>query len=140
MPLCWSAIAVTRDDDHDTLTSQRGTLSFAPAWYSAERCASYRLAGEPSRTVRTSGKVTWRDDFRQSIAMLRKLDTDDCRVHAWLQFGRAPIVRGNLILDLRFDTGLRSNFTAMPLDAPVTECPANITDWAPPRTDVLESP
>ena len=70
-------------------------------------------------SLRSSDKVAWRDDFRQSVINLRDFDRDDCRAHAWLQFGRAPVVRNNVILDLRFDTGLRGNFTAMPLASQV---------------------
>ena len=107
MPLCWSVIIVARDPGTNTYRADRGTLSLAPAWFRPDRCASYRLAGDRLRPVGANDEVAWRDDFRQSVTTLRNFDRDDCRVRAWLQFGRAPIVRDNMILDLRFDTGLR---------------------------------
>jgi hypothetical protein len=60
-------------------------------------------------------------------------------VRAWLQFGRAPMVRDDEILDLRFERG-GENFTAMrrrpPLEA--ATCPPHLTRWEPPRADLLE--
>jgi inner membrane protein len=140
MPLCWSIIVLTGDPNSDTYRSERGTLSLAPAWFRAERCASYRLVEDPRKRVGQTDKVAWRDDFRQSITTLRNLDREDCRVRAWLQFGRAPIVRNHVILDLRFDTGLRGNFTAMPLASGSVACPSNLPDWAAPRADLLRPP
>ena len=140
MPLCWSVIIVARDPDTDSYRTDRGTLSLAPAWFRPDRCASYRLAGDRWRPVGANDEVAWRDDFRQSVTTLQNFDRDDCRVRAWLQFGRAPIVRDNMILDLRFDTGLRGNFTAMPLASRGAECPANVTNWAAPRADLLGLP
>jgi inner membrane protein len=138
MPLCWSVIAMTRDRQNDTYRSSRGTLSLAPRWYTPAQCASYRLAPAPGTPVLSLGKVVWRDDFRQSGAILRDLDRRDCSVHAWLQFGRAPNIRGNVISDLRFDTGVRGNFTAMSFAG--APCPANTPNWTPPRADLLALP
>jgi inner membrane protein len=140
MPLCWSIVVLTRDRTGDSYQSERGTLSLAPAWFRPDRCASYRLVGHPRREPASSDKVAWRDDFRQSVISLRDFDRDDCRAHAWLQFGRAPVVRNNVILDLRFDTGLRGNFTALPLAPGVTACPSHLTNWAAPRADLLGRP
>ena len=131
---------MARDSGTDTYRADRGTLSLAPAWFRPDRCASYRLAGDRLRPVGANDEVAWRDDFRQSVTTLRNFDRDDCRVRAWLQFGRAPIVRDNMILDLRFDTGLRGNFTAMPLGSRGAACPANVTNWAAPRADLLGLP
>jgi inner membrane protein len=140
MPLCWSIIVVARGPSADTYDAERGTLSLAPAWFRPDRCASYRLVGDPLLRVGSTDKVAWRDDFHQSATTLRDFDRHDCRVHAWLQFGRAPIIRNNMILDLRFDTGLRGNFTAMPLGSGPFECPSNLTGWAAPRADLLGGP
>jgi hypothetical protein len=59
-------------------------------------------------------------------------------VRAWLQFGRAPVIRENRIFDLRFETGLGGNFTAMTLGPePAASCPPYVTPWEPPRRDLL---
>jgi hypothetical protein len=38
-------------------------------------------------------------------------------------------------MDLRFDTSLRANFTAMPLGQ--EGCPLRITGWGVPRADLF---
>jgi hypothetical protein len=38
-------------------------------------------------------------------------------------------------MDVRFDTGVRGNFTAMPLAQ--AGCPSNLTEWAMPREDLF---
>ena len=65
----------------------------------------------------------------------------DCRGAAWLQFGRIPYVDGRVIVDLRFDNPIGSNFTEMRLDAGAADhgCPSRLTRWAWPRADVLHS-
>jgi inner membrane protein len=137
MPVCWSVVVVARDPRLDELSLRRGTLSILPR-YRADRCASYQLAPDTEVAIPVSGKVAWRDDFRQSLARLRALVRDDCWTRAWLQFGRAPAIEKDSILDVRFDTGIRANFTRMGLwKGRGGGCPANVTPWAIPRADVL---
>jgi inner membrane protein len=138
MPLCWSVIVVSRDWSRGAFRSDRGALSLASSWYHPDRCVSRRLAPATGSQIRLVRNVAWRDDFRDSLSRLPALSRDDCWVAAWLQFGRAPVIRGNLLMDLRFDTGIRRNFTTMPLQAG-SGCPPNITSWAPPRGDLLGS-
>jgi inner membrane protein len=137
MPLCWSAIVVSRERGGETYLSERGTVSLAPRWYPPGECASYKLASTAAGSPHAAGKALWRDEYRQSIGALRDLARRDCRVRAWMQFGRAPVVRGDSIEDLRFDTGVRGNFTAMALHAESRGCPSNVTPWAPPRADLV---
>lgn len=135
MPVCWSVIVFARAEQGGEYRADRGTVSLAPSWYRPDRCASHRLARGDELQVRFVGHVAWRDDVRGSVAAMRDLSQRDCWVRAWLQFGRAPVIRGNLIMDLRFDTGGRANFTAMPLDR--AGCPSNITRWGVPRADLF---
>jgi hypothetical protein len=83
----------------------------------------------------------WSEEVRLPIEGLRHLASRDCWVKAWLQFGRAPLVREGTILDLRFQDGRRENFTAMklPSEPEAAACPANMTHWAMPRADLLEA-
>ena len=136
-PLCWQAIIVELDGPADQLTLRRGTLSLAPRWFPPARCASHQFA----RGAAAGAGVSWAplDEPRQSVTTLRALQERDCRVRAWLQFGRAPIIRNRSILDLRFDSGRGGNFTLMDLESESSSgCPPAMTNWGTPRADVLQ--
>jgi inner membrane protein len=149
-PLCWTVIAIERDQETDTFVTRRGTLSLRPAWQSPERCASHRLMRLQSTRRVGDGRLLWSEEIRQPLAALRDLAARDCWGAAWLQFGRAPVLRADRIFDLRFE-GPRGNFTTMTLRQPsvvpastsaaaasptVSSCPANMTNWAMPRADL----
>jgi inner membrane protein len=137
-PLCWSVIVVERDEREYGL--HRGTLSLLPAWQPPTACASHRRHGLGESRWSGGGSLAWTDEVRLPLEQLRRLASGDCWVKAWLQFGRAPLVREGTILDLRFQHGRRENFTAMKLDrGPEAACPANLTRWAMPRADLLEA-
>lgn len=138
VPLCWAVAVLSRDAARDELRTIRGTLSLAPGWYPAGTCASARLTG-PAASSGESARFALRDEDRLPLARLRTLARDDCRARAWLQFGRAPAVRDEVLLDLRFETPVRRNFTAMPLAAG-GGCPPALTAWRPPRVDLLAGP
>jgi inner membrane protein len=137
-PVCWSLIAIERDDAEGEYVLHGGTLSLVPAWVPPAACASHRYGGpRPYRVV--EGRLVRYDEIRQPLETLRALDQRDCWVRAWLQFGRAPMVRDGEILDLRFDRG-GDNFTAMRLRPPgeASHCPPHLTHWDLPRADLLE--
>jgi inner membrane protein len=152
-PLCWTVIAIERDQETDTFVTRRGTLSLRPAWQSPERCASHRLMRLQSTRRVGDGRLLWSEEIRQPLAALRNLAARDCWGAAWLQFGRAPVLRADRIFDLRFE-GPRGNFTTMTLRQPsvitastsatpaaaapatMAPCPANMTNWAMPRADL----
>jgi inner membrane protein len=135
LPVCWSVIVIERTGTADAYRTTRGTISLMPRWYRPERCASYRFAGGSKSRGAAAGSVAWSGDFMNSVTQLQDLSRQDCWVRAWLQFGRAPVVGDDRIMDLRFDTGVRGNFTAMPLGR--EGCPSNITHWSPPREDLF---
>jgi inner membrane protein len=141
MPVCWSVIVIAQDRSREQLRTSRGTLSLAPSWYHADRCASHRLAPPPQESARAgpAGNIEWREDVRESLPRLRDLNRDDCRVRAWLQFGRAPVTRNGEIVDVRFDTGIGANFTAMRI-AGESACPPHMTRWTAPRAELLAVP
>jgi hypothetical protein len=72
-----------------------------------------------------------------SLDTLRHYATRDCRVRAWMQFGRAPFFRGDEVRDLRYETGPRENFTAMTI-LEGGRCPEHVTSWGLPRADLLQ--
>ena len=138
MPLCWTVIVVGRDLRTEEIRTSRGTLSLGGTWYPPDRCASYRLGGAAPAQGPSAHKIAWRDDFRQSLGDFQELSRRDCWVSAWLRFGRAPVVRGDTIVDLRFESGVRNNFTAMPLARDSSDgCPTNIPGWTMPRRDLV---
>jgi hypothetical protein len=132
-------IVVERDEHEYAL--HRGTLSLLPAWQPPTACASHRRPGLGENRWSGGNRLVWSEEVRLPIEGLRQLASRDCWVKAWLQFGRAPLVREGTILDLRFQDGRRENFTAMKLraGAEAATCPANMTHWAMPRADLLEA-
>jgi len=78
----------------------------------------------------------------QRLSDLRSAMRDNCRVRAWLQFGRAPSMRDGWIADARFGGQGLGNFSAMQVadDRSARECPPHLTDWDLPRADVLQRP
>jgi hypothetical protein len=135
MPVCWSVIVIGRTGKAGEYRTRRGTMSLTPRWYRPESCASHRFAGGGESRSLAAGSVAWRDDSLNTVSRIRDLSHRDCWIRAWLQFGRAPVVRDNRIMDLRFDTGRGGNFTAMPLGR--EGCPSNITQWGFPREDLF---
>jgi inner membrane protein len=138
-PLCWVVITVEEDEAAGTYTLRRGMLSLRPDWQSPGGCPLYRLASRPSPWVGGPGLI-WLDEITQPTAALRDLAARDCRVRAWMQFGRAPVIRDGRLFDLRFEAGLpgpRHNFTSLLLEGG-GECPARLTSWGWPRADLVE--
>ena len=122
-PLCWSALAVVKDERAGEYMMTRATVPLR----SAVRCGS----GE-------RGRVVWDAPVRQSLTSLRRVVRDDCRVRAWMQFGRAPVIGEGQIADMRFGGAERGNFSSMALATPSQECPAHLTSWGIPRADLLD--
>jgi inner membrane protein len=137
-PLCWAVIVVERNEHEYVL--HRGTLSLLPAWQLPTACASHRRHSPGGSRWNGGNRLVWSEEVRLPIEGLRQLASRDCWVKAWLQFGRAPLVREGMILDLRFQDGRRENFTAMKLRSgpEAAACPPNMTHWAMPRADLLE--
>jgi inner membrane protein len=139
-PWCWTTIAVTRNETAGEFVLRRGTLSLWPAWQPPASCVSHRLVAGTDLATSPDGRVLWRDEIHQTLASLRELNARDCWARAWLQFGRAPFVRDGTLRDLRFESRLRSNFSALKLAPHEPECPAHMTGWARPRADILAQP
>jgi inner membrane protein len=121
-PLCWTVLTIVADEPGDALVSTRGSASAVGA----------------SGCGRSGPAVEWEEPVRQSLSSLRALDARDCWVRGWLQFGRAPAVSDGEIADLRFGR-VGGNFTRMRLrgGTEAAVCPPNLTDWIPPRADLL---
>ncbi len=139
VPWCWSIVTVERAGD-DALVVRRGTLSLLPGVTPPGRCALHRLmaAGVVEPAAGTGGAVLWNREWRADLTRLRALAAD-CRVDAWLQFGRVPFADHATMADLRFDSPIGGNFSAIALPAGAADgdCPSNLTHWEWPRADVL---
>lgn len=137
-PLCWAVIGVELDEAGGEYVLWRGTLSLAPRWKAPTACASHRFGG-PHDVIRTmsGGQFVLRDEVHQSLGRLRELAQTDCRVRAWLRFGRAPVMTKAEIFDLRFAERIGQNFSRMSLDARSAGCPAYVPGWGMPRADLL---
>lgn len=133
--LCWMVIAVEKDRDQFAL--HRGMLSLLPSRYPAHQCAFQRLWNLPSVEWPHERKLARAEPLRESREHLAELARRDCRVAAWMQFGRAPFFAGREIRDLRYETGPRENFTAMPIREGEA-CPERVTSWGRPRADLLD--
>ena len=120
MPFCWSALAIERSESRDEYVLRRGSVSL--------------FDGVCGRTG-----TEWFVSSRQPLARLRERNRQDCWVRAWLQFGRAPVMGNDDIVDYRFGGEGRGNFTSMRLlDSTLARvCPPHLTNWVPPRADLL---
>ncbi len=124
-PLCWTALAIEKDAAAGEYVLSRGVVALLPAI----GCGT-----------KTAPGVQWSETLRQSLATLRGLDRTDCRVSAWLEFGRAPAFTADAIGDYRFGGVSRENFTLMELTPPSASptCPERLPRWGKPRADLLD--
>ena len=135
-PLCWSVIAIEQREIEASYVLWRGTLSLLPEWRSTSTCALHGFFG--GRDVRVLGdrRLVLTGEIHQPLARLRALARDDCRARAWLRFGRAPVIDGEWIYDLRFRERSGDNFSRMRLTTS-EGCPSHVPEWSMPRADLL---
>jgi inner membrane protein len=140
-PWCWTVLTLQRAsaDPARTLAAYRATVSLVPRIWPAASCASARLATQWSTGEPSSSAVVWHRRWQIDLEQLRARASDDCRVRAWLQFSRVPQIADGRIIDLRFETPIGQNFSAMVIDEHARACPTVYTHWMWPRGDVLGS-
>jgi inner membrane protein len=135
-PLCWAVIAIELRETDGEFVLWRGTLSVQPSWKAPTDCASYQFRGSSAGRIVGDGRLALRDIVRQPLRRLRVLAERDCWVRAWLRFGRAPVIEGESIFDLRFSDRPGREFSDMRLIAR-DGCPPNVPNWGMPRADLL---
>src|SRR5690606_28378496 len=121
--------------------TRRGTLSLLPSLAPADTCVSHRLMDDARTTgPGVRGRVVWNGEWRGDAREIRALHQQDCWARPWFQFGRLPFVDDGRLVDLRFDNPIGTNFSTMVVGAirAGDGCPSNLTNWEPPRIDVLE--
>ncbi len=126
-PLCWTVLAVERVAASDQYLLRRGVVAPLP---SIAKC------GLSGRTA------AWNTAFIESSSILGARAKSDCWVRAWLQFGRAPLLREDFIVDIRYGGPDGGGFSGMPLPqgSAASTCPPHLTHWSMPRADLLEQP
>ena len=134
--LCWSVIAIELREADGEYLLWRGTLSLKPQWKAPTDCASHQFAAAREARIIGDGSFAIRDENHQSLQRLRTLAANDCWVRAWLRFGRAPVIEGESIFDLRFAERIGENFSRMRLAAR-GGCPGHVPQWGTPRADLL---
>ena len=152
VPWCWSVLTVQKASRinvgaAEELVARKGTLSLLPGVWPAASCASAEVmranwgTGDGVDSVdsvdRTSGAIVWHRRWRVDVDELRALYAANCRVRAWLQFGRVPYVAAGSIADLRFEHPIGQNFTPMSVDSNGRGCPVFVTSWELPRHDLI---
>ena len=136
-PLCWSTVAVTRDDTGGYRV-RRGVLSLAPRWNPAAACP-VPISGV--RVAPQAGALAWAWETRATVAELRALRARDCRVDAWLRFARAPALVDGVATEVRYGMPGETNFSSLPYAAEAGQpCPAPLPRWGYPRADLLGLP
>lgn len=142
VPWCWTVLTVqkTTAGPAAALVARRGTLSLLPGVWPAASCASARLGLRWSTDAATSNVIVWHRQWRIDVQELRVRAADNCRVRAWLQFGRVPYLDKGRIVDLRYENPIAPNFTPMAVDEGARGCPAYLTEWEWPRRDVIGDP
>lgn len=136
-PLCWGAIAVTREGV-DGYRLRRGVLSLAPGIAPAASCPA-AIGG--LRPAPGPAALAWGWEERGSVAALRALQARDCRFDAWLRFARTPSLAGGSATDLRFGLPGAPNFSTLVLEpGGASPCPRRVPHWGYPRADLLGLP
>jgi inner membrane protein len=137
-PLCWSALAIEQNEPAGEYVLRRGALALFRGWLPVGLCRS--SASNSDLLGASRSRVEWSLASRQSLHRLRDLSRSDCWIRAWLQFGRAPTLSSDDIVDSRFGDNGPGNFTSMRVLAPplAKVCPPHLTNWGMPRADMLD--
>ena len=135
-PLCWAYVSVESNEAAGTYRLRRGIASLAPQWVAPLSCSAGLVEHGPSMALAPG--VAQFGMKQDDLGRLRTLSGDNCRVNAWLRFGRAPAFdsEGGALSDYRFAMTPRGNFTTMPLASP-EPCPTGVPGWGYPRADLL---
>ena len=140
VPWCWSVLTLQKaaDGSSEALVARRGTVSLVPGLWLAASCPSARLHQRWTLAEgEASDGLVWHRRWQIDVEELRALNAGNCRVRAWLQFGRIPHVANGKIVDLRFEHPVGQNFTPMAVATTSGSCPNYGTNWEPPRRDIL---
>ncbi len=134
-PLCWSFIAVERNDSARSYRVRRGMLSLAPELLPLQACPA-AFAQALTTSSAASGLSS---ESEMSLANLRSMAAN-CHFRAWMRFARVPVLEGAVASDARFSNGRGANFSDFKFAAfEDMPCSASVPGWDLPRQDLLDA-
>jgi inner membrane protein len=143
-PLCWSFVAVEREDAQGRYRLRRGLLSLLPRQFPVATCpaALTRLAPAAQTLLAmpaaAQSGITLQGEAQGSLANLRSLAAGNCYFAAWMRFARMPLMEGDTATDWRFATSVGYNFSTVQLAATEDRaCRFYVPPWGTPRADLL---
>lgn len=137
-PLCWSFVAIEKNEKMGFYRLRQGVLSTIPNWISAHDCPSqlnpFKMHDPTEKSLIFTMEKT------EDLNRIRELKNSNCFFSGWLRFARIPSLTENIATDIRFpDRNSVKNFSTIDLnDFTDTECPTPIPNWAHPRGDLLK--
>lgn len=135
-PLCWNFVSIQSDEHAGTFKLHRGMVALAPRIMPVTACPD-RFSTQPPPEG-SDPAIVFLSEEQGSLAMLRKLQSENCHFEAWLRFARAPVLREGEASDLRFGWREGDNFTTMRFDDfRNRECFRSVPGWDSPRSDLL---
>ncbi len=137
-PLCWNFISVESKEKAGTYQLREGIVSLAPTILPIAACPA-SLSKLPQQ-VTTQPDIAFVSNYQGSLNRLRTLSDQQCYFKAWLRFARAPLLKQDTAVDLRFGSVPTGNFTALSLGNTAEQhCSRFIPSWDFPRSDLMTS-
>lgn len=137
-PACWMFVSISSSADERHYQLRRGLLSLLPAGQADSMCPEGFMDGKKFDADAATGSVLILSSHDGSLTELRRLAKTDCHLQAWLRFARMPWLDQGVASDLRYASAMRTNFTAMRLDAfEGRPCPEGVPSWDMPRSDLI---
>lgn len=139
-PLCWSFVSIESNEQTGLYRLRRGVLSLAPSKLPVTACPTAFVELDAAQNP-LSGVVLLTEEYGR-LDVLRKLQSKNCYVDAWLRFARMPLISQTQATDMRFKLDTGKNFTTMNL-ADIRQsqnqhaCSRFIPGWDIPRMDLL---
>ncbi len=137
-PLCWNFISVESKEKAGTYHLREGIVSLTPSVLPIAACPA-SLAKLPPQ-VTTKSDIAFITEYQGDLDKLRTLSNQHCDFQAWLRFARAPLLKQDTAVDLRFGSVPTGNFTTLPLnksDSTEQSCSRFIPAWDFPRSDLI---
>ena len=145
-PACWSFVSVELIDGAGAYRVRRGLLSLAPKLLPVASCPAAMT--QPFTATSSAIALVWESET--DLRTLRTL-ANNCHVHAWMRFARAPFLADGVLDDARFsgrrapadepvEAGPRPSFSTFhPAQLQSVPCAVSVPQWDLPRQDLLNA-
>lgn len=137
-PLCWISFTLWTKGNDPVLNTDISISSFQNAEWIEKHCPNYfnfESFSTPQPKEIPDKKSLLLSRAQTNLNDLRKLKETNCRIEAWLRFARAPYIRDDSVIDLRFTRSRRGSFTK--ISTKENECPRFVPPWDFPRADIV---